>query len=40
VLSYFEAIGRGVPWEAAFAATFGKSADVFYEEFAEYRGGL
>jgi hypothetical protein len=36
-LSYFERIGRGEPWEAAFAAAFGKSVDAFYAEFAAYR---
>ena len=34
VLTYFQAIGRGDPWEAAFAAAFGKSVDAFYAEFA------
>jgi hypothetical protein len=40
VLSYFEAIGRGQPWESAFAAAFGKSVDAFYAEFEAYRRGL
>jgi hypothetical protein len=40
LLSYFEAIGRGQPWEAAFAAVFGKSVDAFYAEFDAYRRGL
>ena len=40
VLSYFQMIGRGDPWEAAFAAAFGRSADAFYAEFATYRSGL
>jgi hypothetical protein len=40
VLSYFEAIGRGEPWEAAFATVFGKSVDTFYAEFETYRRGL
>ena len=40
VLSYFEAIGRGQPWEAAFATVFGKSVETFYAEFAAYRQTL
>jgi hemolysin type calcium-binding protein len=40
VLSYLAAIGRGEPWEAAFAAVFGKTVDAFYAEFAAYRGTL
>jgi hypothetical protein len=39
-LSYFEAVGRGEPWEAAFAKVFGKSVDAFYAEFEAYRRGL
>jgi hypothetical protein len=39
-LSYFERIGRGEPWEAAFAGAFGKSAEAFYAEFEAYRGSL
>ena len=39
-LSYFERIGRGEQWEAAFAAAFGKSPDAFYAEFETYRRGL
>lgn len=37
VLAYFDAIGRGEAWEAAFAGAFGKSVDVFYAEFEAYR---
>jgi hypothetical protein len=40
VLSYFEAIGRGQPWETAFATVFGKSAETFYAEFEAYRSQL
>ncbi len=40
VLTYFQAIGRGDPWEAAFAAAFDKTIDVFYAEFATYRSAL
>jgi hemolysin type calcium-binding protein len=40
VLSYYEAIGRGQPWEAAFAAIFGKSIEAFNAEFEAYRRGL
>ena len=40
VLTYFQAIGLGEPWEAAFTTAFGKSIDVFYAEFAAYRSGL
>ena len=40
VLSYFEAIGRGTPWETAFTASFGRSIDAFYTEFDAYRRGL
>jgi RTX calcium-binding nonapeptide repeat (4 copies) len=39
-LSYFERIGRGEQWEAAFAAAFGKTIGAFYAEFATYRIGL
>jgi hypothetical protein len=35
--AYFEAIGRGVPWRDAFAATFGLSLESFYAGFAAYR---
>jgi hypothetical protein len=40
LLPYFEAIGRGEPWEAAFATVFGKTVDTFYAEFEAYRRGL
>jgi hypothetical protein len=40
VLPYFEAIGRGEPWQVAFATVFGKSVDAFYTEFEAYRSGL
>jgi hypothetical protein len=40
VLAYFQAIGHGDPWEAAFTAAFGKGVDAFYAEFAAYRSGL
>ena len=40
VLTYFQMIGRGDPWEAAFAAAFGKSVDAFYAEFGAYRSAL
>ena len=40
VLSYYEAIGRGEAWQAAFASVFGKSIETFYAEFEAYRGGL
>jgi hypothetical protein len=40
LLPYFDAIGRGQPWEAAFATVFGKSIDAFYAEFEAYRRGL
>jgi RTX calcium-binding nonapeptide repeat (4 copies) len=40
VLTYFQAIGRGDPWEAAFAAAFGTSIEAFYADFATYRSGL
>jgi hypothetical protein len=40
VFSYFEAIGRGTPWETALTVAFGKSVDTFYTEFDAYRRGL
>ena len=40
VLPYFEAVGRGESWEAAFAKVFGKSVEAFYAEFEAYRRGL
>ena len=40
VFSYFEAIGRGTPWETAFTVAFGKSVDAFCTEFDAYRRGL
>ena len=40
MLSYFESIGRGIAWEGAFTAAFGKTVDAFYAEFAAYRAGL
>jgi hemolysin type calcium-binding protein len=40
VLPYFEAIGRGEPWQEAFATVFGKSVGTFYTEFEAYRSGL
>ena len=40
IVAYYEAIGRGEPWQAAFAAVFGKSVDTFYAEFEAYRAGL
>jgi hypothetical protein len=33
LLTYFDAIGRGVSWPEAFTATFGKSVDAYYAEF-------
>jgi RTX calcium-binding nonapeptide repeat (4 copies) len=39
-VSYFERIGRGEPWDAAFASAFGKSPGAFYAEFEAYRRGL
>ncbi len=33
LLTYFDAIGRGVSWPEAFTATFGKSIDAYYTEF-------
>ncbi len=33
LLTYFDAIGRGIAWPEAFSATFGKSADAYYAEF-------
>ena len=39
-VSYFERIGRGEPWEAAFASAFGKTPGSFYAEFEAYRRGL
>ena len=40
VFSYFEAIGRGTPWETAFNVAFGKSVDAFCTEFDAHRRGL
>ena len=40
VFTYYEAIGRGVPWPDAFATTFGRSFDAFVDEFEAYRIGL
>jgi len=40
LLAYFEAIGRGQPWQSAFATVFGKSIDTFYGELETYRAGL
>jgi hypothetical protein len=38
--AYLEAIGRGMPWRGAFAATFGLTIEAFYTEFAVYRETL
>jgi hypothetical protein len=40
LLPYFEAIGRGEPWQVAFTTVFGKSVSAFYTEFEAYRQGL
>ncbi len=40
LLTYFETLGRGTPWRDAFAATFGRSVDAFYDAFETYRRGL
>ena len=39
-VAYWEAIGRGTPWQSAFAAAFGRSLEAFYGEFDAYRRGL
>ena len=38
--AYLEAIGRGTPWRAAFATTFGMTVEAFYVDFAAYRQTL
>ena len=38
LLAYYEALGRGVGWEAAFATTFGRTVEQFYAEFERLRG--
>ncbi len=40
MLSYYEAVGRGEPWDVAFATVFGKSIGAFYADFEAYRLGL
>lgn len=40
LIVYSETIGRGVPWESAFATAFGKNVQTFYAEFDAYRRGL
>ena len=40
LVAYYEAIGRGEAWQAAFASVFGKSIETFYADFEAYRGGL
>jgi hypothetical protein len=40
VMAYFETVGSGTAWPAAFAAAFGRSAAAFYDEFEAYRQGL
>jgi hypothetical protein len=37
VFTYYEAIGRGVPWPDAFTSTFGRTFDAFVDEFEAYR---
>ena len=37
---YYEAIGRGTPWQSAFSIAFGKTIDAFYADFESYRKGL
>lgn len=38
--AYWRAIAGGQTWQAAFAASFGRSVDAFYAEFESYRAGL
>jgi hypothetical protein len=38
-VAYWDAIGRGTPWRAAFEAAFRRSVDAFYGEFEAYRRG-
>jgi hypothetical protein len=40
LVSYYDAIGRGTPWQTAFASAFGRTIDAFYADFAAYRAGL
>jgi hypothetical protein len=40
VMTYFDAVGRGLSWPNAFSAAFGRSVDAFYAEFEAYRRGL
>jgi hypothetical protein len=40
VFAYYEAIGRGVAWPDAFAATFGRTHAAFVQEFEAYRRTL
>jgi hypothetical protein len=37
LVTYLESIGHGQAWQAAFAAAFGKTVDVFYADFEAYR---
>ena len=40
LVAFYEAIGRGQPWQSAFASVSGKSIETFYAEFEAYRAGL
>jgi len=37
LVSFWDRIGQGVPWESAFQARFGRTVDTFYSEFEAYR---
>jgi hypothetical protein len=39
-LAYWQAIGGGTHWQAAFTTAFGRTVQAFYEEFEAYRRGL
>lgn len=37
LVQFWEAIGRGVAWQSAFQAAFGRSIDAFYAQFESFR---
>lgn len=37
LLTYYESVGLGVPWRDAFARAFGRTIEVFYDEFEAFR---
>lgn len=39
-VAFWEAIGRGASWQAAFSSAFGRPVETFYQEFEAYRRSL